>query len=89
MSRRRSGSSDTAPAAATVMTELRRHMTPAQRGAKMVSLNRTCRSMAIAGIRQRHPEASDHEVSLRWAALRLDRSTMIAAYGWDPEVEGY
>lgn len=46
--------------------------------------------VARAGIAHRLgrpvPEA---EMALRLGALRLDRETMIAVYGWDPEIEGY
>ena len=36
-------------------------------------------------IRRDYPNASDREVFLRVASRHLDRETMIAAYGWDPE----
>jgi hypothetical protein len=35
------------------------------------------------------PDLSERELRLRLAALWLDRETMIDAFGWDPEVEGY
>ena len=41
--------------------------------------------MAESGVRARYPEASEREVFLRSAALRLPRDLMIRAYGWDPE----
>jgi len=44
--------------------------------------------IAIAGIRSRHPSASPEQVRLRLIAQRLDRSTMIRVYGWDPDREG-
>jgi hypothetical protein len=31
-----------------------------------------------------YPQASEREVFLRVAARRLDRDSMIRAYGWDP-----
>jgi hypothetical protein len=40
---------------------------------------------AEAGVRMRYPDASDREVFLRAAALRIPRHLMIAACGWDPE----
>ena len=44
--------------------------------------------IAMAGIRARHPHASPEDVRLRLIAQRLDRSTMIRLYGWDPDREG-
>ena len=40
--------------------------------------------MAEIGVRSRYPQASDREVFLRTAALRLSRDEMIRAYQWDP-----
>lgn len=37
-----------------------------------------------AGVRMQYPDADEREVFLRAAARRLDRATMIGAYGWDP-----
>lgn len=42
--------------------------------------------MSEAGLRARHPEASEREMFLRSAALRLPRDLMIRAYGCDPEL---
>ena len=44
--------------------------------------------IATAGIRSRHPSASPEQVRLRLFAQRLDRSTMLRVYGWDPDREG-
>jgi len=42
------------------------------------------------GIQARYgPDLTERELRLRLAALWLDRETMIEAFGWDPEVEGY
>jgi hypothetical protein len=45
--------------------------------------------LTLVGIRLRHPGATDREVRLRLAALRLDRETMVRVFGWDPEIHGY
>ena len=37
----------------------------------------------------RHPGATDRGVELRLMALRVDRTTMIKFFNWDPEREGY
>jgi len=43
--------------------------------------------VAESGVRARYPDASEREIFLRSAALRLSRDLMIRAYGWDPETE--
>jgi hypothetical protein len=64
--------------------------TPVWRKAEMVdSLTRACQELAAAGIRMRHPNASEREISLRLAALWLDRELMIRVFNWDPAREGY
>lgn len=44
--------------------------------------------MAVIGIRERFPDASDEEVRLRLGALRIEPALMVAAFGWDPDVRG-
>jgi hypothetical protein len=48
-----------------------RNMTPAQRWAQAVRLWRQARLLTEAGVRQRHPDASDQEVQKRVARLFL------------------
>lgn len=67
-----------------------RRMTPREKLRRVGELNAMVEAMAAAGIRERHGDGIPaRELRLRLAALRLDRATMIAAFGWDPEVEGY
>jgi hypothetical protein len=61
---------DTRSSALDRYHELLRAQAPHQRLAQAVSLTRMVRELAIAGIRQRHPAASDDEVRAR-LAVRL------------------
>jgi hypothetical protein len=45
---------------------------------------RASQELALAGMRTRYPQASERELRLRLAATRLDRETMLRAFGWDP-----
>jgi hypothetical protein len=63
-------------------------MTPPEKWAAFEDLHAAAIAFAEAGIRLRHPQASDREVFLRRVARSLDRTTMLRAYGWAPEVEG-
>lgn len=80
--------SDTDPVVRRLQIERLRAMTPAQRGALMEALTRDCEQLAIAGIRSRHPNATEHEVLMRLGVLRNGPELMKAAYGWDADVEG-
>lgn len=47
------------------------------------------RELAAAAIRQERPEANEREIQLRVASRHIPRELIIAAFGWDPEVQGY
>jgi len=81
---------DTSPEIEALLIEAYRRMSPAEKLAKVCDLNRTVRLLAEARLRATYgPEISEREVRLRLASLTVDRETMIRAFGWDPEVEGY
>jgi|CXWL01.1.fsa_nt_gi hypothetical protein len=81
---------DTSADAEVLLVERYRQMTPIEKLQKVAELNGAVRILAEAGIRLRYGSGiSARERFLRLASLRLDRRTMIEAYGWDPEVEGY
>lgn len=63
---------------------------PLWRKAEMLTaLCRAAQELSLAGLRARYPGAGERELSLRLAAFRLDRETMIRLFEWDPEVKGY
>jgi hypothetical protein len=72
------------------LIERYRQMTGLERLALALDMSEAVRQLALAGIRARYgPNLSEREERLRLAALTLDRESMIAAFGWDPEIEGY
>lgn len=80
---------DTSTHAEEALVELLR-TTPVWRRLKMVEdLNESLRVLATADLRRCYPEADEKELRRRLAARLLEREEVIAAYGWDPEVEGY
>lgn len=79
---------DTDPRAMEVWLDLLRRKTPGERIEIALSLTDFALRMAESGIRAAHPEASEREIFLRAAALRIPRDLMIRAYGWDPEADG-
>jgi hypothetical protein len=82
-------SPDTSAEAHRKVVEACRRMTPTERIRRMQDLNRAVYALAEARIREWYGEVSDDEMKLRLAALRLDRTTMIRLYGWDPREKGY
>jgi hypothetical protein len=79
---------DTDPRAMEVWLGLLRSKTPGERIEMVFELTDFALRMAESGVRVRHPDASEREIFLRSAALRLPRELMIRAYGWDPEQHG-
>jgi hypothetical protein len=68
-----------------VWLDMLRAKTPGERILMAFELSDFAVRVAESGVRVRYPEASEREIFLRSAALRLPRDLMIRAYGWDPE----
>lgn len=79
---------DTDPRAFAAWVDLQRRMTPGEKLAAVFAATEFVMRLQEDGVRRLYPEASPREVFLRAAARRLDRETMIRAYGWDPEAHG-
>ncbi len=85
----RGGKSDTPAQIVEILVQGYRRMSPLKKLERVAELNRSIRTLAIAGIRQRYgSDISPREERLRLAALSIDRATMIRAFGWDPEEHG-
>ena len=65
-----------------------RSMTASEKLEIVVDLNRTADAMAALRLVKLYGPLEPRELTLRLAALRLDRETMIKAFGWDPEEKG-
>ncbi len=87
--RYRTQSPDTSPKAERILFEAYRRMPPWEKVRRMTEMTQACAQFARAGIRMRHPDATEREIRFRLAAFTVDRETMIRAFEWDPEVEGY
>jgi hypothetical protein len=80
---------DTDKKAELVYVKLLREAPPWRKAAMIDSLTRACQELAVAGIRMRHPNASEREILMRVASLWLDRNLMVRLFNWDPAREGY
>lgn len=75
---------DTQPQAERVQIELLRQA-PSWRKLDMVGqLNQTVRTLALSGLRQRHPQATPQQLRRRLADLLLGPA--LAALAYDPQV---
>lgn len=68
------GLSDTTAEARAVQLEIYRRMTPGQKLALVFELIDTSEAFARAGLRLRHPDASERELTLRLAELKYGRA---------------
>lgn len=57
-------------------------MSPAQKAACVTNLTNMVSSLAIAGLRLRHPSATERELLLRLAVRRLGADVVERVYGW-------
>jgi hypothetical protein len=73
---------------AQVLARLRA-MTPTEKAHIVTTLTQLCDALATAGIKQRHPGASDDEIRMRLGVLRVGPELMLAAFGWDVREHGY
>lgn len=67
-----------------VWLDMLRAKTPGERILMAFELSDFAVQASESGVRARYPAASEREIFLRSAALRLPRDLMIRAYGWDP-----
>lgn len=72
--------SDTSPEARRVQIGLYRRMTPARKFELISQAYEFGRGIAMAGIRLRHPNATDAQVRLMWAKQHLGAELYERAY---------
>lgn len=84
----RAQSEDTSPEVDRLLFDAYRAMSSWEKARRVDEDALALEQLARLGIQQRHPDAEEQEIRLRLAALRLDRETMIRAFGWDPNLRG-
>jgi len=63
-------------------------LSPAERARRMRDLTLAACVAALAGLRSRHPKATDQELLLRLAVLRLGAPVVERVYGWRAPADG-
>jgi hypothetical protein len=72
--------SDTSLKAERAQVELWRRMSPIEKLRSVTEISRAVLELSLAGIRMRHPEASDEECAIRLAILKLGRQLACQVY---------
>ena len=72
---------DTSPEAWKVFLEIQRRMSPEEKMARALEWSEVVRRFAEAGLRERYPNADDHEILLRYARMTLGEELFRQAYG--------
>jgi len=80
---------DTDPIIEELMINAYRTMEPWEKLEQAMAMRRTVLHLAETRIREQHEGISDRELLLRMGSLWIDRDTMVKAFGWDPDKEGY
>ncbi len=71
---------DTSPDVERAQVEAWRRMSAAEKAALVTGLSRAAYTMTWAGVRQRHPDASAHEIFLRVAIIVLGEQLATLVY---------
>jgi hypothetical protein len=82
-------SEDTSPEAEAVLLSLLREAPVWKRLQMIDQMYETLRLLILADLRRNYPDAGDDELKRRLIARFLSRKDVMAAYGWDPKLEGY
>ena len=72
--------SDTSLKAERAQVELWRRMSPIDKLRAVTEISRAVQQLSLAGIRLRHPEASDEDCMMRLAILKLGRRLACQVY---------
>ena len=78
----RTQSPDTSREAEDFLFAAYRRMEPWEKMHLVCELTRAAKTVAMAGLRERHPRASERELELRLAVLRYGPELVKEAFGW-------
>ena len=73
-------SRDSSPEVERLQIALWRRMSPLDKARAVDGLSRAAQELALAGIRQRHPHASERECLLRLAMIKLGPRLAVRVY---------
>lgn len=77
---------DTHPKIEAMLVEHWRTMSAGEKLLRIADLIETGEVLSRSGVRNQYPNPSAEEVRLRVIARRLDKQSMMAVYGWHPDM---
>ena len=80
---------DTSPEAEEFLLAGYRNMPAWKKLQCVVDLNLALKSLQLADIKAKHPEATEYELKMRLASRWIEPELMKEAFGWDVEEKGY
>jgi hypothetical protein len=81
--------SDTSPEVERLLIEGYRRMSSVEKARRLRALTVAAQRLALARLRAQYGDRPERELRLRLASLWLPQDLMVAAFGWNPETEGY
>ena len=72
---------DTSPDAEAVMTELYRRLSPGEKLLRVFEAYQTGKSLTLAGLTMRHPQASAEQLEILWKRQHLGDALFTEVYG--------
>lgn len=78
-------SPDTDEATEAFLFAAYRRMSPVEKIQRVGRLGQMVKSVVLAELRGRFPDATERELALRYASRMLDRETMRTVFRWDPD----
>jgi len=76
---------DTSPEARQVLLDIYRKMSPAVKVRRIFDTYQTGKMLAMAGLRQLHPNATEKQIWLLWAKRHLGEKLFNEVYGTVPD----
>ena len=77
--------SDTSPDANQVLVRIYREMSSSSKGDLIFDAYRTGRELAMAGLRESHPDSTDKQIWYLWAKQHLGEKLFKEVYGKVPD----
>jgi hypothetical protein len=76
---------DTSPEAQQILLDIYRKMSPAVKVRRIFDTYQTGKMLAMAGLRQLHPNATEKQIWLLWAKRHLGEKLFNEVYGTVPD----
>jgi hypothetical protein len=80
---------DTHPKIEKMLIEGYRKMSSQEKMQRICQLNQFAYNLVLSSVKEKYPNASEHEIKMRVASRSISPELMLKAFGWDVAKEGY